>query len=235
MTDAGSATAPRRRSERVRNRIGLATSPLLDVYQRLRVHPRLDALYPEYLVRTHMIIRASVPLMQVALERARALPHDPLASPLATYLDAHIGEEAAHDEWVLDDLAELGLDRSSVLASMPPPAVAAMVGAQYYWVAHHHPVALLGYIVVLEGYPARSEDIEEMIERSGLPSAAFRTWNKHADLDPHHNRDLDDLLDSLPLTSDDVSCICVSGMTTVRFAVAAFDELFEGDERAAQA
>lgn len=234
MTEAGSATAPRRHSERVRNRIGLATRPLLDIYRRLKVHPRLDVLYPEYLVRTHMIIRASVPLMQVALEQARALPDDPVAIPLAAYLDAHIGEEAAHDEWVLDDLAELGLDRSFVLAQMPPPAVAAMVGAQYYWVAHHHPVALLGYIVVLEGYPARSEDIEEMIERSGLPSAAFQTWAKHADLDPNHNRDLDDLLDSLPLTTDEASCICVSGMTTVRFAVAAFGELFEGDVGGAQ-
>ena len=39
------------------------------------------------------------------------------------------------------------------IARPPAPAVAALVGAQYYWVLHHHPVALLGYIGLLEGYP----------------------------------------------------------------------------------
>ena len=30
---------------------------------------------------------------------------------------------------------------------------AALVGAQYYWIRHVHPVALLGYVMLLEGYP----------------------------------------------------------------------------------
>ena len=29
---------------------------------------------------------------------------------------------------------------------MPSPAVAALVGSQYYWLLHHHPVALLGFV-----------------------------------------------------------------------------------------
>lgn len=211
----------------MRNRIGLAVAPLLQTYERFKAHPHLEVLYPQYLVLTHMIIRASVPLMRAAIARVADMPGDPLASPLGAYLEEHVVEEEAHDEWVLDDLAELGFARRAVLDRMPPPMVAAMVGAQYYWILHHHPTALLGYVAVLEGYPATPGDIEEMIVRTGLPAAAFRTWSKHAGLDPHHNRELDELLDRLPLTPDDVTCICVSGMTTVRFAVAAFNELFQ--------
>jgi len=211
----------------VRNRIGLAVAPLLETYERFKATPHLEVLYPQYLVLTHMIIRASVPLMRTAVARLADMPDDPLASRLGAYLEEHVVEEEAHDEWVLDDLAELGVDRRAVLDRMPPPMVAAMVGAQYYWILHHHPAALLGYIAALEGYPATTEDIEEMIVRTGLPVAGFRTWSKHAGLDPHHNRQLDELLDQLPLTPADIACICVSGMTTVRFAVAAFNELFQ--------
>ena len=36
---------------------------------------------------------------------------------------------------------------------MPPPSVAGLVGSQYYWILHHHPVAFLGYVALMEGYP----------------------------------------------------------------------------------
>jgi len=43
----------------------------------------------------------------------------------------------------------------------------ARVGAQYYWIHHFHPVALLGYIAVLEGRPPSPTLVEELIERTG--------------------------------------------------------------------
>ena len=117
-------------------------------------HPRVRDLYPEYLVASHGIVRASVPLMEVARQRATSIAgEDPVAAGLAAYLYEHIPEELDHDEWVLQDLELLGVDRTHVLARPPTPTIAQFVGAQYYWVAHYHPVALLGYIALLEGYP----------------------------------------------------------------------------------
>ncbi|MDP8937905.1 MAG: iron-containing redox enzyme family protein [Actinomycetota bacterium] len=211
----------------VRGRIGLVSIPLFQTYQALRTHPRLATAYPEFLVRTHMVIRASVPLMHEVLRRVSEMPEDPLSEGLHAYVAKHLPEEEGHDEWVLDDLDRLGVGREQVLARMPPSSVAAMVGAQYYWVRHHHPVAFLGYVAVLEGYPAPAEDIDEMVERSGLPRAAFSTWMKHAALDLDHRREFDELLDSLPLSEEDITCICISGTTTARFANATFGPLVD--------
>ena len=125
--------------------------------------------------------------------------NDPLAAPLARYLEEHVDEELGHDETLLDDLELLGVDRASVLARMPSPAVAALVGSQYYWILHYHPVAFLGYVALMEGYPPTPELIDELIERTGFPRDAFRTYVEHAELDPGHRDHLDRTIDSLPL------------------------------------
>ena len=43
-----------------------------------------------------------------------------------------------------------------------------VVGAQYYWILHYHPVALLGWIGLLEGYPPAPEMLDELMARTGL-------------------------------------------------------------------
>lgn len=83
-----------------------------------------------------------------AAEGERAKP-----TGLATYLERHVDEERQHDDWLLEDLAELGVAREDVWGRIPSPNIAALVGSQYYWMRHYHPVALLGYIAVLEGRP----------------------------------------------------------------------------------
>lgn len=178
-------------------------------------HRRLGELIPAYLFSIHSIIRASVPLMEAARDRAVLLTaHDPLAASLAGYLGQHVNEERHHDDWLLDDLEELGISREVVWSRMPSPTVASLVGSQYYWVFHHHPVALLGYIAVLEGNPPLETDIAKVVERTGLPESAFRTFVKHARLDPHHRDDLDAALDAMPLTQEHEALIATSALET---------------------
>jgi hypothetical protein len=180
-------------------------------------HPRLRDLFADYLVRVHTIIRASVPLMEAARDRARELGEgDAVAASLAAYLAHHIREERHHDEWLLADLEVLGVPREQVLARMPSPTVAALVGSQYYWIRHYHPVAVLGYIAVLEGTPPVAEHVEAVIARTGLPRDAFRTILKHAELDPHHRDGLDRALDALPLTADQSATIAISAFSTIQ-------------------
>jgi len=183
---------------------------------RFWARPDLREIFPEFLFLTHCIIRASVPLMETAARVSRAIGSgDNVASLLADYLSHHVTEETSHDEWLLDDMEALGHKRKDVLSRVPPAAVAEMVGAQYYWLHHAHPISLLGYISVLEGDPPREDELEAAAIRTGLPHDAFRTFISHAKLDPNHKQELDDFIDSLSLTSQQQSLLAVSAITTV--------------------
>lgn len=215
-------------SSRLRSRLDLGGPALHACYRQLRDHPHLARVYPAYLVLLHAMMRASVPLMEAALARARTLaPADRVARTVAAYLEHHLPEEHDHDRWLLEDLALIGVSEEQVLRVMPSPSVAAMAGAQYYWIHHHHPACILGYIAVLEGNPPPAGEIRAIARRSGLPEAAFRTWIKHAELDPGHARELDSLLDDLQPDEETFTAIAVSAMTTIRFATASFSELLE--------
>jgi hypothetical protein len=199
--------------------------PLARAYTALVEHPRLGELWPEYLILQHQIIRATVPLTEAALARARASVDDPLAEPLARYLEEHVDEELGHDETLLDDLELLGVDRMTVLERMPPPSVAALVGSQYYWIHHHHPVAFLGYVALMEGYPPTTELIDELIERSGHPRVAFRTYEEHAELDPGHRDRLDRTIDALPLEPWHEQALGISAIAASALAARSLEEL----------
>lgn len=209
-------------SARVRRKLAAEVAPLSAACTALVEHPRLRELWPEYLVLQHQIIRATVPLTEAALERTRELQGDPL---LVTYLEEHVGEELNHDEGLLEDLESLGLGRVEVLGRMPSAAVAALVGAQYYWIHHHHPVAFLGYVALMEGYPPTTELIETLAARTGYPEESFRTFAQHAELDPGHRDHLDETLDALPLGEQEEAAIVASASATAILAAKAVSEI----------
>jgi len=214
----------------LRRKIALVVEPYADACTELVESPRLRELWPEFLVLQHQIIRATVPLTVAALEESRALPEDdPLAEPLAAYLEEHVDEELHHDDQLLDDLELLGLDRETVLGRMPPPAVATLVGCQYYWLHHFHPLAFLGYIGFMEGYPPTLELVETLIERTSYPRPAFQTFAEHAELDPGHRDHLDRVLDALPLTQEEETVLGVSAMTTADLATRALREVLDSE------
>ncbi|HEX9488510.1 MAG TPA: iron-containing redox enzyme family protein [Gemmatimonadales bacterium] len=215
-------------SERLRQKLDLLTTPARAASRALWTHPRFSELFPEYLFALHCSTRASVPLMQAARARAaRTARVDPAAARLALYLTAHIPEERNHDQWLLDDLETLGVPRSEVLERVPPPSVAALVGSQYYWVLHHHPVALLGYIAVLEGYPPSAAEVERVIARTELPRSAFRTLLEHADLDRTHRDRFFRTLDRLPLTHEQSALVVVSGFWTLHLMIELLEDILE--------
>jgi pyrroloquinoline quinone (PQQ) biosynthesis protein C len=165
-----------------------------------------------------------VPLTEAALEEARRLD-DPLGPPLAAYLQEHVDEELGHDETLLGDLEAIGVARPNVLAQVPSPSVAALVGGQYYWIHHHHPVSFLGYVALMEGYPPTPELIETLIQRTGYPEEAFQTLIEHAELDPEHRDHLDRTLDDLPLDESHELAIGLSAIGTAALAAKSLQEV----------
>jgi hypothetical protein len=214
-------------SRRLRDKLELLLPLMGETGRRLADHQRLREIYPEWLVLWHGMIRASVPLLETALATARTLPDDPVAVRLSGYFAHHIPEERGHDEWLLADLEVLGVSRDEVLGRVPSPTIAALVGSQYYWVQHIHPVGLIGYIALLEGYPSTRQDVDQLQSATGFGPAAFRTLLLHADLDVNHGDELDDLVDSLPLCDQQRTLVGLSAMASVQLMARAQHELLE--------
>src|SRR5512133_1064008 len=65
-------------------------------------------------------------------------------------------------------------------------------------ILHHHPVAFLGYVGVMEGYPPSEDLVSTLVERTGFPREGFHTFAAQGELDPGHRDHLDRTLDALP-------------------------------------
>ncbi len=205
-------------SERLRVKVELAVPALALPGRILLDHPRGRQLFPVYLATGYHVARAMIPLMQTALARARELtPEDRVAEGLASYLERHIPEEMHGPEpggATLGDLEALGVDPVALRARPPPAKIAALVGAQYYWIFHYHPVALLGFLE-LEAYHPHLPTLERLIEKTGLPRDGFRQLLLHAKLDVAHAWELHRTLDSLPLEPPHEQLIGLSALQTI--------------------
>jgi Iron-containing redox enzyme len=193
-------------------------------------HPRAHELFPLYLATGYHLTRTMVPLMETALERARRLaPEDEVAEGLAAYLVRHIPEEMHSDEpggATLDDLEVLGIDPAALQAQPPPLKIAALIGAQYFWIFHYHPVALLGFLE-LEAYHPDRPTLERFIEKTGLPRDGFRQLLLHSKLDVVHARELHRVLDSLPLEPHHEQLIGLSALQTIGLLADAWLDVVE--------
>jgi len=206
-------------SHLIRTKISLFSAGLNKAANEFWTHPEFAAVYPEYLYQSHSIIRASVPLMEATLHVCQSKRHstDPVLQRFADYLAHHIVEESGHDEWILNDAEAMGIDRRLILQRIPKNTAKHLVGSQYYWIHHYHPIAMLGYIAVMEGTPPKTEFIEAVARRTRLPLEAFSSFLLHAKVDPRHRADLDTLLDVLPLTEDHHMVIGLSAFETIKY------------------
>jgi hypothetical protein len=215
---------------RVDAAVGLLLPGLRATLEQIWTVPEPARVYPEFLVLTHQIIRASVPLMECARSRCGELARqdgDPVAAALIPYWERHIEEEAGHDTWVCEDLAALGHDPARAWRGMPSAAVATLCGEPYFWIHRLHPVCLLGYQAVLEGSPPRPDVAAVLSARTGHPRGAFRTLARHAAADVGHGAELRRLLDELPLGERLAAAVSNSALHTVRSVMRVFEGLVD--------
>ena len=204
-------------SEIVRGKIRLFDHQLGLAAYNFWHHPDFPRVYREYIFQSHSIIRASVPLMEAA-ERAcgfRQHENDPAIQGFRKYLRKHIPEETGHADWILDDGEAMGLDRAEIQSRLPKESATQVVGVQYYWIQHYNPLGLIGHIATLEGNPPTTELVEQVAARHNLSLDCFSSFLYHARIDPQHGRDLDEVLDSLPLTADHLALIGLSSIRTI--------------------
>ena len=110
-----------------------------------------------------------------------------------------ITEEPHHDESLPGRPRVVGTARAEVLARPPAPTWRPR-RAQYYWLLHYPPVALLAYIAVSRA-TRLAQLVDDLQSRTGYDASALpRCLVTHAELGSGHREELDELLDSLPLT-----------------------------------
>ncbi len=216
---------PTTHSDVLWTKIHLADQRLSAASDRFWNHPQLAALYPAFLVQLHHIVCGGLDLMAFAASRAATLPHDPVALIAATYLHHHIEEERDHADWLLRDIATLGIDRQQVYATAPLPSVISLLGERYFWIAHTHPASVFGYLIVLEGSPPLVHQLEEIQQRIQLPHESFRCLRSHAEDDPAHLADLNRTLDSMPLSPQQTSRIALEAFATIDAVADLLDHL----------
>ena len=208
-------------------KIRLAENRLHAASNHFWSHPDLAELLPIFLVQLHRVMQGGITLMRVARDQALNLPGDPVANIVAPYLQQHIDEEKDHCAWLLDDIETLGITPQQVAQATPLTSVVSLLGAQYFWALNIHPVAVFGYLIVLEGYAPIAEQLEAIRVRTGLPGTAFRCLIAHADNDPHHLADLNYTLDSMPLTPEQQEHVALSAFHTIDAVACVFEELLD--------
>lgn len=179
----------------------------------------------EHIWQNQMVARATVPLMENVVRVAEQMPDDPVSKPLIAYMKKHIAEEMDHDKWYADDLKQVGISTERLYARKPTPNIAALTGSQYYWINHHHPVAFMGYLAVLEVQHPSVEYVESLIDKSGLPREVFSTVMEHATIDVNHKQDIIATLNSLPLTEEQYQLVEMSAFHTFRYVALVMEDV----------
>lgn len=216
-----------RNSEVLWGKIHLAERRLFAATHAFWNHSKLADLLPGFLIQAHILMRSGLVLMTVARDRALALPNDAVARAVGMYLEAHLAEELGHDAWLLDDIRSLGFEEQEILQVQPCAALVNMMGAQYFWTMYAHPVAILGYLTLMEGYAPLTAQLEEIRARTGVPASAFRCLIRHAEDDPEHLAELNRTLDGMKLSVDESRAVGMCAFAAIEGLAAMFEELLE--------
>lgn len=151
-----------------------------------------------YMVQTYHYVSFACLLM----ERMLAM-RDRLPAEVASYLEQNLVEEAGHEQWVLDDLERLGLDRDSIQRSRPLRQTASMVGSQYFWAEQLNPAVCFGYMFTLERTAETPEihraNIVSLGKRLEIEMEALSNYSRHGELDFDHQDDKIKLLNTVIL------------------------------------
>lgn len=135
--------------------------------------------YCVYLHSMYAYVRASVPLMEAALQ---VLGQSGGPQEQINFLKEHIEEEEGHDRWLIEDAAACGytLDESDAPYGCE---LAAVVGSQYYHILHGKPELFFAYMFALESFPPEQKLIDAARRIPGIPENGVRSLQEHLDLD----------------------------------------------------
>ena len=104
-------------------------------------------LYLDYLVEAYNHVKFTCPL----LEMSKNLMSHSTYRIFIDAFDEYIDEEKGHEEWILNDIKNLGRNLDPIRKTDGDIAVRSMIGYMKYAITNITPYSMLGMIFVLEG------------------------------------------------------------------------------------
>lgn len=171
--------------------------------------------YLAYLEQAYHHVKHTVPLMMTAGAR---LPET--KEYLRDALVEYIGEEAGHQEWILNDIGKSGGDAEAVRNGQANAATEIMIAYAYDYVTRINPVGFFGMVYVLEGTSIQlATNTAETLQKSlGLSADCFSYLSSHGSLDQEHMRFFEKLVNRIDDEDDQAAIIHVAKRIYVLFA-----------------
>ncbi|MEM8988217.1 MAG: iron-containing redox enzyme family protein [Pseudomonadota bacterium] len=145
--------------------------------------PRED--YLDFLYNLYHIVWHFCPVLAAAASRCGDEYRE-----LRYHLYHQIDDEKGHENWVLEDIENMGGDVEYARASRPGVAIDALIGYNYYVAEHVSPWAATGMMHVLEetaaSYAARVATVTaERLDVDDI-TKGFKFLSSHAEMDAEH-------------------------------------------------
>ncbi len=162
--------------------------------------------YAKYLLNVWHYARFSSRV--IALAGSRAVETHP---QLANYLFHHAQEEMGHDEWVIEDLINLGWNRKQIISSRATLSCESMIAYEFYIAGICNPIALFGWLYILE---AIGDDLGSEIANKIASHPATKNSVKfvagHGVADEEHTADLTKMISTYIKGEDEQEVIHVA-------------------------
>jgi pyrroloquinoline quinone (PQQ) biosynthesis protein C len=187
------------------NEIETATA---DARQRLEASPAIQRClngevemqtYKAFLTEAYHHVKHTVPLLMACGSR---LPER--LEWLREAIVMYIQEEVGHQEWILNDLASLGVDKELVRQGQPSLPTELMVSYAYDTVARHNPVGLFGMVYTLEKTSSTiaTYAASQIVSALDLTPESMTYMVSHGSLDIEHMQHFERLMNRLEDPAD---------------------------------
>jgi pyrroloquinoline quinone (PQQ) biosynthesis protein C len=155
-------------------------------------------LYVRFLIQTYHYVKFTPTSLRLAAERLKD-HSNPLYESLRERFREHEAEEQGHDQWVLNDLINLGQDPDIVQRIYPCDEIDAYNAYSKFVVKSSNAVAILGQAFMLEGISQRygTPMARNLSEKSNILNArnAVSFLAGHGDADQEHMAELRRVID----------------------------------------
>jgi pyrroloquinoline quinone (PQQ) biosynthesis protein C len=155
--------------------------------------------YIAFLTEAYHHVKHTVPLLMACGSR---LPEhlEWLREAIVHYIE----EEVGHQEWILNDLQNLGVDKELVRHGQPSLATELMVSYAYDTVARNNPVSLFGMVYALEKTSSTiaTYAASQIVSALDLKPDAMTYMVSHGSLDIEHMQHFEKLMNRLDDDSD---------------------------------
>lgn len=171
--------------------------------------------YQAFLVEAYHHVKHTVPLLMACGSR---LPErlEWLREAIVHYIE----EEVGHQEWILNDLHCLGVDKEQVRHGRPALATELMVSYAYDTIARGNPVSLFGMVYTLEKTSSTIATYAagQIVTSLDLPSKAMSYMVSHGSLDVAHMQDFERLMNRLEDAGDRAAVLHSVGVFYVLYS-----------------